>query len=79
MRWGTGALLALASVPFYLNLPSWMRLMLREPQKDTFRTQRVTLTGRRILAQPREGAREEVSILALGPGVKVSRPLAGRA
>ena len=79
MRWGAGALLALASVPFYLNLPSWMRQMFRDPQKGTFRTQSVTLTRRRILAQPREGAREEVSILPLGPGVKVSGPLAGRA
>ena len=56
-RWGTGAPLALASVPFNLNLRSWMTQVLREPQKGIFRTQRGTLTGSRILALPKEGAR----------------------
>lgn len=78
-QWGSGAPLALASVSFNLNLPSWMRHVLREAQKGTFRTQGGTLTGRRTLVQRREGARQEESILRLGPGVQVRVPLAGKA
>lgn len=55
MRWGAGALIALASVPNFF-LPFWVGQMLREPREGTRRTQKVTL-AERILAPPKKGAR----------------------
>lgn len=40
---------------------------------------RMLHSGRRTLVQRREGARQEESILRLGPGVQVRVPLAGKA
>lgn len=68
--WGVGALLALASVPLNFHVPSWVEQMLRELKEATFRIQRETLGGWRILAQPKEGAREEVSLPPLGPAIQ---------